>query len=139
MKTKILFIIISFALGFLVCKLIFENKNEIEKIQTVKIDSVYVYKIPPKRKIDKIEGKITFTRDTILNTRPFVSEIDTILNKDTLKMRYQFPENKFSFDFSRGLDSVLIEKMVIEKGNEESLLENILYILLGVIIGVIIR
>lgn len=139
MKTKILFIIISFALGFMVCKLILENKNEIKNIQTIKIDSVYVYKIPPKRKIDKIEGRITYTKDTILITKPFVSEIDTILNKDTLKMRYQFPENKFSFDFSRGLDSVLIEKMVIEKGNEENLLENILYILLGFMLGVLIK
>lgn len=62
-------------------------------------------------KVDKIIPKIVYLRDTIIESKPFIATIDTVIQKDTVFLRYDFPENLFSMKLSPSADSIRIEKI----------------------------
>ncbi|MCL2039121.1 MAG: hypothetical protein FWG85_01670 [Bacteroidetes bacterium] len=44
----------------------------------------------------------------------FVVSFDTIINRDTFNLRYDFPSNLFSFDFLPHRDSIMFQQITIE-------------------------
>lgn len=67
-------------------------------------------------KIRYIRDTVTQT-DTIIETRPFVASLDTIINRDTVGFRYQFPENLATILLRQAPDSVRFETRTITLTN----------------------
>lgn len=57
--------------------------------------------------------------DTIIQTRPFVASLDTIIKRDTLGVEYRFPQHSFAVAFRRAADSVRIETKTITLTRQE--------------------
>ncbi len=69
--------------------------------------------------INKVKTKIIHTRDTVIITRPFVALLDTILRRDTVSAKFQYPENLFSVAIRNSPDSIAIEQVSIYKTIEK--------------------
>ena len=44
----------------------------------------------------------------------FIVNFDTIVNRDTFSLRYEFPRNLFHFDFGPHKDSLMFQQLTIE-------------------------
>ena len=44
----------------------------------------------------------------------FIVSYDTIVNKDTFSLKYEFPRNLFTFDFEPHRDSIIFQQITIE-------------------------
>jgi hypothetical protein len=44
----------------------------------------------------------------------FIVSLDTIVNRDTFSLRYEFPNNLFGFDFAPHKDSIMFRQIIIE-------------------------
>lgn len=62
--------------------------------------------------------RVDTLRDTVIQVRPFVATLDTIIQRDTLQAAYAFPEHRFSINFRPRPDSIIFRTMVI---NTESI------------------
>ncbi len=84
-----------------------------------KIDTII--KIIPQKEIKIVEAKpkIKFILDTIIQTKPFVATIDTVIVRDTLYAQFMFPDNLMSINVRRSSDSVLLPQITIEKTKYE--------------------
>ena len=103
-KTNIIIYSILILLLLIMGYLAFQNKEQ--KIYIKKIDTLFV-NLPVKRDTIKIKAKAKiryrnikdtlFINDTIFYKTPaFTARLDTII-KDTINIKYYFPENEFSF------------------------------------------
>lgn len=106
---------ISCALAIIiVILLLYDRKSEkIREIQIEKRDTVYQIIQNKPIEIIKHQAKIVIQKDTIIQTKPFIAELDTILAKDTIKMSYQFPDNLISLQIKQSADTLLQEKITI--------------------------
>lgn len=84
-----------------------------------KIDTIV--KIIPQKEIEIIEAKpkIRYIRDTIIQTQPFVAQLDTILMRDTLFAQYKFPDNLMSINVKTSNDSIKLPQITIERTKYE--------------------
>ena len=73
-------------------------------------DTIIEY-FPKVIKADSIKAKIIIKRDTIIQTKPFAAVLDTVWMRDTVFLRYDYPENNFSFRISRPADSIIVPKL----------------------------
>lgn len=91
------------------------NQNSI----IYRIDTVI--QIIPKKEIEIIEAKpkIHFVHDTIIQTKPFVAIVDTIILRDTLYAKYHFPENLMSVNLRTSGDTIRLPQITIEKEHFE--------------------
>ncbi len=89
-------------------------------------------------KIDKIVPKIIVKRDTVITTKPFVATIDTILKRDTIYLRFDFPENLFSFKYSPATDTIKIDKIYEYHEQKQSWIEKAVFFIAGYGISYII-
>lgn len=63
---------------------------------------------------DTVTQREVFTQhDTVIQTRPFVAALDTIVHRDTIGVRYLFPEHTFSVAIRQAPDSVKYETRTI--------------------------
>lgn len=95
--------------------------------------------------------ELHYTSDTIIQTRPFVWQIDTIMKRvynnktifDTLKIMYSFPDNKFQYQSKSSLDTLwkhyerIKETQLKEMSFLEKVQNGLLFILLGLLLAVI--
>lgn len=65
--------------------------------------------------LDKVKTKIVYVRDTIIETKPFIASVDTVLNNDTISIKYYYPDNCMDLDIRQSPDSILTEKVYITK------------------------
>lgn len=65
--------------------------------------------------ITKTKVKIKKTRDTIILTPPFVMVFDTIVKRDTIMARFEYPEQLFSFAIRRSADTNYTERLLVSK------------------------
>lgn len=88
--------------------------NQIANIVT-KRDTVIVEKPSEPIVIEKAVPKLIYKRDTIIETRPFTAIIDTIIKRDTIYAKYDFPENQFDFWIRKRPDSIVFHTIYITK------------------------
>lgn len=118
-KYRIISLVLAIFSGFLLIKLLINDNPESNQSIIIKKDTVIVRQ-NEIIKIDKIVPKIVFVRDTIIETKPFVATIDTVIKRDTVLLRYDFPENLFSMKVTPAIDSIKIEKIYEYKERELS-------------------
>ncbi len=57
--------------------------------------------------LENVKTEIRYIRDTIIQTRPFVATIDTIIKRDTVRCYYTFPDNILSMHIARQQDTII--------------------------------
>jgi hypothetical protein len=90
--------------------------------------------------INKIRTRLIRTADTIIRTNPFRAELDTILQRDTIRMFYEFPANLLSLDIRRKPDTSLTHNITLlpEPSASKNWWESPAILAIGVIIGYLI-
>jgi hypothetical protein len=92
------------------------SKNCSDTVQTIiKRDTVIIVKQAEPIIIEKAKTKIVYTRDTIIQTQPFIAVVDTIIKKDTVYAKFEFPANNFDLWIKKKPDSTLIQTITITK------------------------
>jgi hypothetical protein len=105
----IIVLLLSFLLGR-------SSKNCNDSVQTIiKRDTVLIVKQAEPIVIEKAKTKIVYTRDTIIQTQPFIAVVDTIIKKDTVYAKFEFPANNFDLWIKKKPDSTLIQTITITK------------------------
>ena len=105
----IIVLLLSFFLGR-------SSKNCNDTVQTIlKRDTMIIVKQSEPIIIEKAKTKIVYTRDTIIQTQPFIAVVDTIIKKDTVYAKFEFPANNFDLWIKRKPDSTLIQTITITK------------------------
>lgn len=128
-------IIIVLLLSFFVGR---SSKNCSDSVQTIiKKDTVIIVKQAEPIIIEKAKTKIVYTRDTIIQTQPFIAVVDTIIKKDTVYAKFEFPANNFDLWIKKKPDSTLIQTITITKEivKERPWWEAPAYTLGGAVIG----
>jgi len=107
-------------------------------ITEIRKDTLIIYSKP----------ELHFTSDTIIQTRPFLWQIDTIIKRvyynktiyDTLKIMYSFPDNKFQYQSKSSLDTLWkhYERIQTTEIQKLSWFEKLEYGLIYFIFGIII-
>jgi hypothetical protein len=87
----------------------------INKEIVVKYDTLIKLVPTEPLKIEKVKTKLVYKSDTIIQTMPFISELDTIIKQDTIKTLFFYPDNIFSLDIRRKPDSVKCLTVTLEK------------------------
>lgn len=84
-----------------------------------KIDTIV--KIVPQKEIKIVESRprIRYIKDTIIITKPFVAQLDTIIQRDTVFALFHFPENTMSINVRTSTDSIRMPQITIEKTKYE--------------------
>lgn len=113
--------------------------GKIEKSEVLRIDTITIIKPVERIVVSKAKPKIIYQRDTIIQTKPFVATLDTIVSKDTIEAEYKFPENIIDLRISRSADTIAIPKIVVlEKKEKNNLLEKGLFFLAGATLGLLL-
>jgi len=130
----IIVLLLSFLLGR-------SSKNCNDAVQTIiKRDTVLIVKQAEPIIIEKAKTKIVYTRDTIIQTKPFIAVVDTIIKKDTVYAKFEFPANNFDLWIKKKPDSTLIQTITITKEitKERPWWEASAYTLGGAVIGFVL-
>lgn len=108
--TGILLILLGIFFGYL----LFNNSRVNNIIETqIKFDTVYKEIANEPIIIEKIVAKTHYVRDTLIITQPFVAKADTIMQRDTIRLMYSFPENYFAMQYFPKPDTMLIPRQTI--------------------------
>ncbi len=98
-------------LGIIIGGLIFYSFDLATNTSTSKLaiyrDTIYKVITPEPIVIEKVQTKIKYIRDTIIQTKPFIASMDTIVKRDTIKCYYTFPENLISMRIARAQDTLI--------------------------------
>jgi len=65
--------------------------------------------------LEKIKAKIIYIKDTIIESKPFIARIDTIIKYDTIKIDYIFPDNEFNLFIRKKPDTTFNNNIYITK------------------------
>lgn len=92
---------------------IFIDKNHNDTVTTIKNDTI---KIVTKGKIiyDTTEQEIIIKDTVKINVLPFISSIDSIVNQDTCKIIYYYPQNRFEVGINRQQASIITITKYVE-------------------------
>jgi len=116
-KYKISSIILAIISCILFAKILTNNTQNTDIRYIIERDTVIVNQ-REVIEVDRIVPKILVRRDTIIKTQPFVATIDTVIRRDTVFLRYDFPENLFTMKLTPAADSIKIEKIYEYKEKE---------------------
>lgn len=104
MNANKIFIAIILALILVIILQSFKSKK-FPDVELLKVDTVEIVKVVEKVEIRKAKPKIIYKHDTIYQTKGFVAHLDTIIQKDTIKASYEFPENYLDLQIMRSSDT----------------------------------
>jgi hypothetical protein len=116
-----------------------ENNGSKNKIYIT--DTVIVNRPSEPIIINKVKLKTVKVSDTIYKSEAFAATLDTVIKSDTIKAKYEFPNNNFSLDIKRKPDSILIKTVLIQneaKIKNVSLYEKVILFIGGLAAGYII-
>lgn len=93
----------------------FQNGNNSKPIETtiykqgktdtvIKYDTSFVY-LKGKGKIQWLIDTVVYT-DSVYISKPYISTLDTVLNRDSIVITYSYPKNDFTLNIRR-YDSVM--------------------------------
>ena len=79
-------------------------------------DTVTVNEVLTKQPIYvKGEAKVTILKDTVYLTKPFIAQLDTLINQDTFNLAYTYPNNVFSLRYRLKNDTIPIKYITLTK------------------------
>lgn len=106
----------------------------------VKHDTIIIAKQSEPLVLEKVKPKIIIQRDTLILTKPFVAVVDTIIKRDTVFAKYEFPQNNFDLLIRKKPDSTIIHTVYVTKEiiKERPWWEPPAYILGGTLAGLLI-
>jgi len=143
MKNNIYLLVIIFLL-FIILLLgyyLFTNETSQPKEKYVtKIDTSYLAIFKDPIKYEKIKAETIYEiNDSTNKIIYFKAEADTVLNFDTVKITYSYPENYFEIKISGKADSIMVQNMYSESIEylNPNWWENPLYFIFGFLIGII--
>jgi hypothetical protein len=143
MRDYLIIVILSVLFGFVLAYLFFQ-KNLIQRAEegfTQKADTIV--KIVPSEPliIERVKTKIIYTGDTIVQTKPFVAMVDTVVKQDTIFAKYEFPENLFSLNLRRSDDTVrtVMIKTEIMKSESKNWWKSPAVAVAGLVVGYLLR
>ncbi len=84
------------------------NKHQCPKYELVRVDTVEIVKVVEKVQIRKAKPRIIYKNDTIYRCNGFIARLDTVVQKDTITVSYEFPEHLFNIEIARGNDTLRI-------------------------------
>lgn len=143
MRESFFIAIISMVLGFVFGYLIFRNgsnENEWGEL-SMRIDTI-VRIVPAEPLIvERVKTKVIYKGDTIVEARPFVATVDTVVKQDTIFARYEFPENLFSLNLRRSDDTLrtVMVKTEVVKSEGRDWWEGPAIGVAGVVVGYLLR
>lgn len=138
MKNTLIIIIIFL---FIALIYLFNSKNNNINNQIIKRDTVVKYIEHKPIKINNKKAKIKYIKDTIISTKPFEANLDTIINKDTISLSYIYPDNIFNLNINKSIDTLKYEREIITNNNNKDsnwfdiAIASISGIILGYILG----
>lgn len=97
-------ILIGIVIGTILTSIATKQDKDIIVQEKIVRDTITKYQKPII--IEKIKAQIVYKHDTIIQTKPFIARIDTVIMYDTIKASYEFPENYFSLLVKRKPDTV---------------------------------
>jgi hypothetical protein len=127
----ILIAIMAAAIGFGV------SNQYCPKYKTVlRTDTITV--IPEPIIIEKIAPKLVYRSDTVIVTRPFTATVDTVFNTDTIRVRYDYPENEMQLAIRMATDTVYQQRLEVTECDESEWWEAPAIATGGMILGILI-
>ncbi|MFN3307305.1 MAG: hypothetical protein ACK42Z_09000 [Candidatus Kapaibacteriota bacterium] len=84
------------------------NKHQCPNYKLVRVDTVQIVKVVEKVQIQKAKPRIIYKHDTIYQSSGFIAQLDTVIQKDTVKASYEFPQNLMSIEISRANDTLRV-------------------------------
>jgi hypothetical protein len=119
---KIFLYLLAFGSGLLLSYFLFSNKVIVKKEpfieKTVVRDTVLIAPSKPVA-IHRAKPRLIKTSDSIIKTTPFQAKVDTIVNFDTIKAVYEYPQNLFSLVLKKKPDSLKVRTIIIYKPLEK--------------------
>jgi hypothetical protein len=76
----------------------------------------------------------------VIKTFPFIAKVDTVIKRDTIKAKFEYPQNLFSLRISSPADTLALQKMIITEmiKVEKPWWETPAYIAAGTVLGYIL-
>lgn len=133
MKNSIYFAILALVLSAVFIILYPRDENIIER-EVIIYDTV-IKEIRHKPILIKAKPKIIYKSDTVILTKSFTARIDTVILRDTVHAKYDFPENMFTFQVLRVNDTIYIPGETIIKYQKPSWMEHLKYAAGGLAVG----
>lgn len=140
---NLIVLIAALAAGIAAGMFLFPREKIIEKpayAKTTRIDTVFAVKRAKPITIYKTKMKVVEVRDTVVERRPYIAKIDTVIVRDTVSARYEFPENLLSLDVRRAADTSVVERIIVFRyvKKERSWTESATLAGGGVLLGVLL-
>lgn len=117
--------------------LLFDYKMNINSVEKIKIDTVYIDNTRQPIKLNKIKPKLIYQKDTTIITNPFKAVIDTVIKKDTIKIDYNYPENDLNLSVISEKDTLKFAQISKNDAKEISWYNFLPPFLFGIILGLI--
>jgi hypothetical protein len=108
-------------------EIIYKELITYDTLLNIKKDTIIIQK----------EGEITYLRDTLIITKPFISKIDTSIRNRLIKIDYSFPENNFNVNLIKTDTSKLVMKEYESQPTNKNWLLGLIGFLIGIIIGLL--
>ncbi len=117
-----------------------ETGKEVTSLSIIR-DTIVQVVTPEPIIIEKVKTKIRYHRDTIIQTKPFIASLDTIVKHDTIKCYYAFPDNLLSLHIAQTEDTIITHQIKLTHTSiaSDPWWHEPLYILGGVISGYAIK
>ncbi len=117
---------------------IFHKENSNIKSEYIEqTDTIYIEKIRPELQI-KTRLKIKYIDTNEIKTKPFAAELDTVINKDSIKFTYIYPANSLHLMIRSAKDSIPARILIFSNNKKDKWWEKPTYAISGIIIGALI-
>ena len=119
---QILFIsLLSILAGALIYHILLPEKAENELIiKNIVRDTVFQIEYREPIIIEKAKAEIVYRSDTVYVTQSFSAILDTVVQFDTVFVRYDFPEHLINLSVKHKVDTNAIVEIIVENKVEES-------------------
>jgi hypothetical protein len=137
MNLRITLDILLIIAALILAYLLFDYKMNINSVEKIKIDTVYIDNTRQPIKLNKIKPKLIYQKDTTIITNPFKAVIDTVIKKDTIKIDYNYPENDLNLSVISEKDTLKFAQISKNDAKEISWYNFLPPFLIGIILGLI--
>lgn len=96
------------------------SRKNVERLEIVRIDTVEIVKPKERIIVKRAKPKIIYLRDTIVESKPYVAVLDTIVQKDSIQVNYFFPENQMDLKILPSSDTIRVPKIIYSKEQKKN-------------------
>lgn len=115
----------------------YKENNKIKNEYFGQADTIYIEKVRPELQI-KTKLKIKYIDTNEIKTKAFAAELDTVVNRDTIKLTYYYPGNNLNLLLRSAKDSIPARIIFFSNERKDVWWEKPAYAISGIIIGALI-